>query len=584
MPEGMVEIVVSDNGSTDRTPAILAAYAEDFPIVHLRSDEDLGFDRNYLTCLEHAHGTFVWVVGDDDMLMPGSVARIFQALDEGADACLCASQEVDRDLKPLEVRAWYREPLPSQVFRLDGPEALGEYMDRLQYMGGIFAFISIAVFRRERFLAGRALFEQGMGMSWIHVWGMLHYLRTPTVLHWIAEPLIRNGVDNDVWSQTYPWGRLMHDLTGWIRIADVCLGHEPSLRRKLLEVLQRNHQTQIIRRLKFNSEEPWMWTEARAALLEVGYDPILVNAVGLTHDICWMDQPPPEGLDPEGLCLADLPMVARGARRIAVLALGSLEDLLEATGFLAALGAETRAQAIRVLCPVAWGGLLSGFELQPIQEDRLVADRAYQDAQVASLRAFAPDLVINVDRARRIQGDLLAAWVHPAGSLGFENETAENRDDAQRLFLSQAYRRRLPPSAGVVELAGALGFQAQPGRLWLDSTCQAEAQAILDPLGWGSAPILAVLGGDPPALAGASALLERARAEGWTALGLGGLPDFSVLDRALEAFGDDFSLNLAGALPLATQAALLGRCAARIGGDPGLRRLADTAGCRPFGS
>lgn len=46
---GLVEVLVSDNASSDATPAVLAGFRERFPALRtLRLEKNLGFDGNYL--------------------------------------------------------------------------------------------------------------------------------------------------------------------------------------------------------------------------------------------------------------------------------------------------------------------------------------------------------------------------------------------------------------------------------------------------------------------------------------------------------------------------------------------------------
>jgi glycosyltransferase involved in cell wall biosynthesis len=79
-----VELLVSDNASTDETPGIIAAYvARGLPIQYLRNVENVGADANFVQCFEQARGKYVWLIGDDDVLVPGAIAKIVQYLREG---------------------------------------------------------------------------------------------------------------------------------------------------------------------------------------------------------------------------------------------------------------------------------------------------------------------------------------------------------------------------------------------------------------------------------------------------------------------------------------------------------------------
>jgi len=76
-----VEIVISDNASTDDTPAVVERYrAAGMPIVYEILPENMGFDRNIMNSVERASGEYCWLCGSDDILEPGAFAKVEAAL------------------------------------------------------------------------------------------------------------------------------------------------------------------------------------------------------------------------------------------------------------------------------------------------------------------------------------------------------------------------------------------------------------------------------------------------------------------------------------------------------------------------
>lgn len=583
----MVEVLVSDNGSSESTQTLLREFQAQYPLLRLTGfPENRGFDTNYLNCFQEAKGEFAWVMGDDDMFLPGCLAPVLAAIEAGADAILCAAYECDFQMKPLQPRAWFKQsPLVATAWHIDTRQDLIEYFGKLQYQAGAFAFISAAIIRRERFLEGLPVLQKGMGTSYVHVLGMLAFLAAPTCLHWIPQTLFLNRLGNDGLAKENPWGRFNLDLDAWIRFADICFPERDALRAAFMGVLRSNHQNDMVRSLRLLAgADRNRWLDARRKLLEVGYDAVLVESVDLGHGFCHLEVPAPRNLDAQGLCLADLVLVARGARRILVLAEAGLDDFLAGTGLLETLRAGARDAALRVVCPQDLAPLLAGFDLQIIDRDPFLGDDRYMEAQVAAVQGFAPDLVVNLDRQRRITGDLLTEAARAAGSLGFDDETPENRGDATRLRRSRLYRRLLAKDAPVQALAEALGLQPGPQRLWPDLACQARARNLLEGTGWDGRRTLCVLADDPDALAGPGAtVLQRARQDGWTAIGLGGPGTRPVLGPALHPFGTR-ARNLGGTLPLADMAAVLQVCGGFVAGSPVFQSLARAAGCPPYGS
>lgn len=79
-----LELLVSDNASTDETPAIVEAYADrGLPIIYLRNGSNIGADANFMQCFDKAKGKYVWLIGDDDLVVPGAIRKIISYLQAG---------------------------------------------------------------------------------------------------------------------------------------------------------------------------------------------------------------------------------------------------------------------------------------------------------------------------------------------------------------------------------------------------------------------------------------------------------------------------------------------------------------------
>lgn len=82
--DGSVELLVSDNASTDATFEIVANFhSRGLPLRSVRNPENIGADANFLQCLSLARGKYVWVLGDDDLVLPKAVPQILSLLRQG---------------------------------------------------------------------------------------------------------------------------------------------------------------------------------------------------------------------------------------------------------------------------------------------------------------------------------------------------------------------------------------------------------------------------------------------------------------------------------------------------------------------
>lgn len=79
--EGVVEVVLSNNASSDNTIEFLKQYKKYSFIRYFTNETNIGFARNIIRLTdEYARGKFGWVIGDDDVIVPASFPHIVEEL------------------------------------------------------------------------------------------------------------------------------------------------------------------------------------------------------------------------------------------------------------------------------------------------------------------------------------------------------------------------------------------------------------------------------------------------------------------------------------------------------------------------
>jgi Glycosyl transferase family 2 len=112
-----LELVVSDNASSDRTEDIVRAYAgRDVRVRYVRSSVNRGGVWNRNRLIEMASGKYFMWADHDDLRHPEYVARAVEVLEERPDVVLCysATRDIDESGQPLG-----REELRLRVDSLD---------------------------------------------------------------------------------------------------------------------------------------------------------------------------------------------------------------------------------------------------------------------------------------------------------------------------------------------------------------------------------------------------------------------------------------------------------------------------------
>ena len=79
-----IRIFISDNCSTDETQSISEEYCgkEGMDIVYHRNDSNLGMDGNFVTCFKSSETKYVWLLGDDDIILIKRLPLVISLLKE----------------------------------------------------------------------------------------------------------------------------------------------------------------------------------------------------------------------------------------------------------------------------------------------------------------------------------------------------------------------------------------------------------------------------------------------------------------------------------------------------------------------
>lgn len=162
-PENTIELLVSNNASTDGTADFCASIGKPY-FRHWTNERNVGGDRNFLKCIREADGDYIWLVGDDDIVPPGAVARVVDLLETEHPDLLISDSEVKNENK---VHVGYGEFLAENC--------IGDCSAALRH-----TLISANVFRRDRF--DLAFAEEKLYTQYAHMFGLMKNLDGKVVL------------------------------------------------------------------------------------------------------------------------------------------------------------------------------------------------------------------------------------------------------------------------------------------------------------------------------------------------------------------------------------------------------------------
>ena len=80
-----VDICISNNGSSDFTEEVIDEYKEKLPIIRSSNNKNIGIPRNFLKVVSMANSEFIWLIGDDDLLLPDSLKKSLELINLNKD-------------------------------------------------------------------------------------------------------------------------------------------------------------------------------------------------------------------------------------------------------------------------------------------------------------------------------------------------------------------------------------------------------------------------------------------------------------------------------------------------------------------
>jgi glycosyltransferase involved in cell wall biosynthesis len=193
--ENEVEVIVSDNCSSDDTGLVVQQARQYGPLTYHRNETNIGAGPNFfLSVNEWAKGDYCWLIGDDDYLMKGSVARLVATLKENPKVDMFLTNCITND-----------KPTSSYLtsFNLSFDELINPKINP-----ACFAFLPTTIFRREPW---SKMSEQittsidnfrSVGTTYPHSLCLAKSMRWRPC-YYIGDPLFTSTKGGD-WQEKYP--------------------------------------------------------------------------------------------------------------------------------------------------------------------------------------------------------------------------------------------------------------------------------------------------------------------------------------------------------------------------------------------
>ncbi len=178
-------IFIPDNACGPTHVEVIARWRQRHPnIVHEINDTNIGIDANVDKAIARCPARYVFVLGDDDLILPGFVSAVLDVLRRDQPAhILCAYMYLDNAQRPITGRS----VLPAEAAGRTFGAVLVEH-------GWALGFIGAHIFNRARYTRCAA---SAMGSYFNHVAKIIAVVQPDDQIPIITTPRVGNRADDE---------------------------------------------------------------------------------------------------------------------------------------------------------------------------------------------------------------------------------------------------------------------------------------------------------------------------------------------------------------------------------------------------
>jgi len=139
-----IEVLISDNASTDNTENVIRGFQETYPwIRYHRNEQNIGAERNFYLLATLAQGENIWIFGDDDKMEENAVTRVLNSIRVGYGLTICNYSSWDKQ---------FSARIKKSGFPWEQDQEFNDPNELLKHFGLYLGYISSIVIKRNLFL------------------------------------------------------------------------------------------------------------------------------------------------------------------------------------------------------------------------------------------------------------------------------------------------------------------------------------------------------------------------------------------------------------------------------------------------
>lgn len=142
--EKYIEIIVSDNASSDDTTAVVNKFKKQYPFINYqRNNENIGCECNIYYLTQIAAGEYLWVFGDDDVMRKEAIECVLKRINSDNISLIVVNFSImSKDLK---------KTITNYYYKCSGFSSLTDHNVLLKKYGISLGYISSVIIKKDLF-------------------------------------------------------------------------------------------------------------------------------------------------------------------------------------------------------------------------------------------------------------------------------------------------------------------------------------------------------------------------------------------------------------------------------------------------
>jgi abequosyltransferase len=133
--EDAVEVLVSDNASSDDTSTVIAEFQSRYPQLRYNRNLQNVIDENFFIAADLARGEYVWVFADDDLMEETAISRVLKEISCGYNLLILNYSIWDNEFS-VKIRNKYY-PVSADLLFTDHDEFLKYFSIKAQFISSV---------------------------------------------------------------------------------------------------------------------------------------------------------------------------------------------------------------------------------------------------------------------------------------------------------------------------------------------------------------------------------------------------------------------------------------------------------------